>query len=236
MRRHLFQVPADNPIAKREKAFTATQVFLSCDKLIWIEQHARWSWGLSQRYRCHVVCAVAFEGDRMQSSYKNRACCIASLAAIIVLGLILANLSGIDLAQADATASPTASQSMKKLGTGEGVTPGMPGSTQIPSNTPTPAAAQKLDSSIQPTTSPALPSPASPDSASPAPSTRAISSCPNNQCSVTFDTAQADTASPVAQIVPSGGLAKRPTDPTKHGYLFDGWEMAAVQKIEKRPL
>ena len=172
----------------------------------------------------------------MQSSYKNRAYCIASLAAIIVLGLILANLSGMDLAQADTAASPTASQSMKKLGTGEGVTPGMPGSTQISSNTPTPTATQKLDSSIQPTTSPALPSPTSPDSASPAPSTRSISSCPNNQCSVTFDTVQADTATPVAQIVPSGGLAKRPTAPTKHGCLFDGWFTGQVAYNFNQPV
>ena len=54
----------------------------------------------------------------MQSSSRSRACCIASLAAIIASGLVLANLSGIDLAQADATASPTASQSIENQGGG----------------------------------------------------------------------------------------------------------------------
>ena len=81
-----------------------------------------------------------------------------------------------------------------------------------------------------------MPSPTSLDSASPALSTRSISSCPNSQCSVTFDTVQADTEAPVAQIVPSGGLAKRPTDPTKHGYLFDGWFTGQVAYDFNQPV
>ena len=170
----------------------------------------------------------------MQSSSRSRACCIASLTAIIASGLILGNLSGIDLAQADATASPTASQSMENQG--EGVTPGIPSSTQTPSIAPSPTETQKLDSPIQTTPSPAFPSPTSQGSASPAPSTRSTSSCPNNQCSVTFDTTQADTATPDSQTVLSGGLAKRPTDPTRKGYLFDGWFIGQVAYDFNQPV
>ncbi|MCT6919083.1 MAG: InlB B-repeat-containing protein, partial [Bifidobacteriales bacterium] len=119
---------------------------------------------------------------------------------------------------------------------GEGVTPGIPSSTQTPSIAPSPTETQKLDSPIQTTPSPAFPSPTSQGSASPAPSTRSTSSCPNNQCSVTFDTTQADTATPDSQTVLSGGLAKRPTDPTRHGYLFDGWFIGQVAYDFNQPV
>ena len=170
----------------------------------------------------------------MQSSSRSRVCCIASLAAIITSVLILGNFSAIDLAQADATTSPTASQSTEYQA--EGATPDIPGSTQTPSIAPSQPVTQKLDSPIQTTPSPAFPSPTSLDSANPAPSTRSTSSCPNNQCSVTFDTAQADTATPDSQTVLSGGLAKRPTDPTRHGYLFDGWFVGQVAYDFNQPV
>ena len=170
----------------------------------------------------------------MQSSYRNRACCVASLAAIIASVLVLGNLSGIDLAQADATASPTASQSMENEA--EGVTPDIPSSTQAPPNAPTPTVTQKLESPIQTTPSPAFPSPTSLGSASPDSSTRSTSPCLNNQCSVTFDTAQADTTTPNTQTVPSEGQAKRPTDPTRHGYLFDGWFIGQVAYDFNQPV
>ena len=102
--------------SRQGQSLNETPVFQGRDRLIAVERHASWSWGLSRGCRCHVACAVVFEGDRMQSSSRSRACCIASLAAIVASGLVLVNLSGIDLAQADATASPTASQSIENQG------------------------------------------------------------------------------------------------------------------------
>ncbi|MCT6874552.1 MAG: InlB B-repeat-containing protein, partial [Bifidobacterium sp.] len=116
------------------------------------------------------------------------------------------------------------------------MTPDIPSSTQAPPNAPTPTVTQKLESPIQTTPSPAFPSPTSLGSASPDASTRSTSPCLNNQCSVTFDTAQADTTTPNTQTVPSEGQAKRPTDPTRHGYLFDGWFIGQVAYDFNQPV
>ena len=131
---------------------------------------------------------------------------------------------------------PNSIAKQRKSWGGGGLIPGIPGSTQTPSNTPTPTVAQTSDFRIQTTPSPTFPSPTALTSASSPTSTRSASPCANNQCSVTFDTTQADTATPATQTMPSGGLAKRPTDPTRHGYFFDGWFIGQVAYDFNQPV